>query len=156
MGFKISFDEKNVSAGFGLVEEGKYEVTIVAAELKEWNGQYSIGFDVEIRSDVEQKHQGAKVLYNSIYLTSSNPQFAEDTERKRNAFFKACGYSGQQEIDVEQAVSEIIGKSVLAYVKHDTRDGKTYAKVKFVAPSNVSPATQEKRPFEVSEDDIPF
>ena len=67
MGFKINFDEEKVSTGFGLVEEGKYEVTIVTAEAKEWQGQYSIGFDVEIRSDVEQKHQGAKVLYNTLY-----------------------------------------------------------------------------------------
>ncbi|WP_326268343.1 DUF669 domain-containing protein, partial [Bacillus thuringiensis] len=29
MSFKINFDEENVSQGFGLVEEGKYEVTII-------------------------------------------------------------------------------------------------------------------------------
>ncbi|PFP72667.1 porphobilinogen deaminase, partial [Bacillus cereus] len=67
MSFKFKFDEENVSQGFGLVEEGKYEVTIIAAEAKEWQGQYSIGFDVEIRSDIEQKHQGAK--NNTLYLT---------------------------------------------------------------------------------------
>ncbi|MED3353406.1 DUF669 domain-containing protein, partial [Bacillus thuringiensis] len=138
MSFKFKFDEENVSQGFGLVEEGKYEVTMIAAEAKEWQGQYSIGFDVEIRSDIEQKHQGAKILYNTLYLTSSNPDYKEDTEKKRNSFLKACGYTGKQELDLNAVVHEILGKTVLAYVKHETKNDKTFAKVKFVAPSNVT------------------
>ena len=157
MAFKINFDEKKVEGGFSIVKEGKYEVTIVTAELKVWNdNQYSIGFDVEIRSDIEQEHQGAKVLYNSIYLTTSNPEFAESTERKRNAFFKACGYSGQQEIDVEKAIHEIVGKSVLAYVKHEVKGDKTYPRVKFVAPANVAPAQNTNGTTTVLEEELPF
>ena len=157
MGFKINFDEENVSQGFGLVEEGKYEVTIVAAEAKEWQGQYSIGFDVEIRSDIEQKHQGAKVLYNALYLTSANAEYKEDTEKKRNSFLKACGYTGKQDLDLEQVVRDIIGKSVLAYVKHETdKNNKTWAKVKFVAPSSANPAQADTPPIQVGDDELPF
>ncbi|WP_144561658.1 DUF669 domain-containing protein [Bacillus mycoides] len=156
MSFKFKFDEENVSQGFGLVEEGKYEVTMIAAEAKEWQGQYSIGFDVEIRSDIEQKHQGAKILYNTLYLTSSNPDYKEDTEKKRNSFLKACGYTGKQELDLNAVVHEILGKTVLAYVKHETKNDKTFAKVKFVAPSNVTPPQPSGPSFTVGEEDLPF
>ncbi|PEC29085.1 DUF669 domain-containing protein [Bacillus thuringiensis] len=157
MSFKINFDEENVSQGFGLVEEGKYEVTIITAEAKEWQGQYSIGFDVEIRSDIEQKHQGAKILYNTLYLTSSIPDYKEDTERKRNSFLKACGYTGKQDLDLAVVVREIVGKTVLAYVKHETnKDDKTFAKIKFVAPSNVTPPEPSGSPITVGDDDLPF
>ncbi len=157
MGFKINFDSQNVQTGFGLIEEGKYEATIVAAEAKEWQGQYSIGFDVEIRSDIEQKHQGAKVLYNTLYLTSSNAQYAEDTEKKRNSFLVACGYTGKQDLDLDAVVRDIIGKSVLVYVKHETdKNNKTWAKVKFVAPSNANPAKPDTPPIQVGEQDLPF
>lgn len=156
MSFKFKFDEENVSQGFGLVEEGKYEVTIIAAEAKEWQGQYSIGFDVEIRSDIDQNHQGAKILYNSLYLTSSIQDYAEDTEKKRNSFLKACGYTGKQELDLTVVVREIVGKTVLTYVKHETKNGKTFAKVKFVAPSNATPPRPSGTPISVGDDDLPF
>ncbi|MBJ8109707.1 DUF669 domain-containing protein [Bacillus cereus group sp. N6] len=156
MSFKFKFDEENVSQGFGLVEEGKYEVTMIAAEAKEWQGQYSMGFDVEIRSDIQQKHQGAKILYNTLYLTSSNQDYKEDTEKKRNSFLKACGYTGKQELDLTVVVREILGKTVLAYVKHETKNDKTFAKVKFVAPSNVTPPQPSGSPISVGDDDLPF
>ncbi|PGM07214.1 DUF669 domain-containing protein [Bacillus thuringiensis] len=156
MSFKFKFDEENVSQGFGLVEEGKYEVTIIAAEAKEWQGQYSIGFDVEIRSDIDQKHQGAKILYNTLYLTSNIQDYKEDTEKKRNSFLKACGYTGKQELDLAAVVRDILGKTVLAYVKHETKNDKTFAKVKFVAPSNATPLQPSGPAFTVGEEDLPF
>lgn len=165
MGFKLTFDDSNVSTGFEIVKEGKYEATIIQAELKEFSGQWSIGFDVEIRSDVQQDHQGAKILYNSLYLTSSNAEYAESTEKKRNAFLVACGYTGKKELDMEQVVKEIVGKNVYAYVKHqESKDGKVYPKVTFVAKSKVGgesavsedPFANKNGPIEVSEDDLPF
>ncbi|PEM36734.1 porphobilinogen deaminase [Bacillus pseudomycoides] len=156
MSFKFKFDEENVSQGFGLVEEGKYEVTIITAEAKEWQGQYSIGFDVEIRSDIEQNHQGAKILYNTLYLTSNIQDYKEDTEKKRNSFLKACGYTGKQELDLTVVVREIVGKTVLAYVKHETKNDKTFAKVKFVAPSNVNLPQPSGTPINVGDEDLPF
>lgn len=63
MGFKIDFDETNVSTGnFEMVEEGKYEATIINAKAEEFQGNYNIGFDVEIRSDVEQKQDRKSVV----------------------------------------------------------------------------------------------
>jgi len=156
MGFKFKFDEENVSQGFELVKENKYEVTIIGAEAKEWQGQYSIGFDVEIRSDIVQEHQGAKLLYNSLYLTTNIEDYKEDTKRKRDSFFAACGYTGKQELDLDVVVHEIVGKTVLGYVKHETKNDKTYAKVKFVAPSKATPPQPSGPPISVGDDDLPF
>lgn len=160
MSFKINFDSENVSTGeFQLVAEGKYEASIINAEAKEWQGQYSIGFDVEIRSDVEQKHQGAKVLYNTLYLSSTNPEYAENTEKKRNSFLVACGYSGKQSLDLNEVVKNIIGKSVLVYIKHveDKNDKeRKYPRVTFVAESKVNPPQPTGPSIVVGEDDLPF
>lgn len=159
MGFKINFDEENVSTGFELVEEGKYEVTIINAKAEEFQGNWNIGFDVEIRSDVNQKHQGSKILYNTLYLTSSNPEYKESTEKKRNSFLVACGYKGKQNLDLDEVVRNIIGKSVLAYVKHveDKKDpNKKYARVSFVAESKVNPPAPQGPPINVGSDDLPF
>lgn len=158
MGFKIDFDETNVSTGnFEMVEEGKYEATIINAKAEEFQGNYNIGFDVEIRSDVEQKHQGAKVLYNTLYLTSSIPDYKESTEKKRNSFLVACGYKGKQSLDLEQVVKEIIGKPVLVYVKHrKNKDDKTFPHVTFVAESKVNSPQPTGPVITVGEDKLPF
>ncbi|MGE7020442.1 DUF669 domain-containing protein [Solibacillus cecembensis] len=157
MGFKIDFDENNVLTGeFELVAEGKYEATILNAKAEEFQGNWNIGFDVEIRSDVTQKHQGAKVLYNTLYLSSSNPEYKESTEKKRNSFFVACGYKGKQSLDLEQVVNEIIGKAVYVYIKHRTKNDKTFPHVTFVAESKVNPPVQQGAPIVVGEDDLPF
>ena len=161
MSFKIKFNSEEASTGFQIVEEGKYEVTIVSAEAKEWQGNYSIGFGVEIRSDVQQKFQGSKILYNTIYLNSTNPEYAESTQKKLNAFLAACGYTGNMELDLDEVVVNIIGKSVLAYVKHRTNnDGKTFPYVSFVGTSKEQPAQQQASnnngPLNVEESELPF
>lgn len=168
MGFKLTFDDSNVSTGFELVKEGKYEVTILQAELKQIGDNWAINYDVEIRSDFKQDHQGAKILYNTLWLTSSNSEYAESTEKKRNSFLAACGYTGKRELDMEQVTKEIIGKNVYAYVKHrENNEGKTFPHVTFVAKTkleggsgsvaNEDPfANNNKGPIEVSEDDLPF
>ncbi len=159
MSFKIKFNSEEVSTVFQIVEEGKYEVTIVSAESKEWQGNYSIGFGVEIRSDVQQKFQGSKILYNTIYLNSTNPDYAESTQKKLNAFLSACGYTGNMELDLDEVVVNIIGKSVLAYVKHRTNnDGKTFPYVSFVGTSKEQPAQQPENNQSVnfSESELPF
>lgn len=159
MSFKINFDEENVSTGFELVEEGKYEVTIINAKSEEFQGNYNIGFDVEVRSDVNQKHQGSKILYNTIYLSSNNPDYAENTQKKLNSFLVACGYSGKQSLDLDEVVRNIIGKSVYAYVKHvdDKNDpNRKYAKVSFVAESKVNPPESSGPSITVGDDDLPF
>ena len=156
MGFKITFNEENaVSSEFELVKEGKYEATIISAELQEFNGEPNFSLGFEIRSDYKQDHQGAKILYNTVYLIGSG-EWAATTERKRDVFLKACGYRGKQELDLEKVEKEILNKNVLVTVKHKDVKGKTYAKVTWIDASKLSPATVPDTKVNVGEDDLPF
>lgn len=156
MGFKITFNEENaVSSEFELVKEGKYEATIISAELQEFNGEPNFSLGFEIRSDIAQDHQGAKILYNTVYLIGSG-EWAASTERKRDVFLKACGYRGKQELDLEKVEKEILNKNVLVTVKHKDVKGKTYAKVTWIDESKLNPATAPDTNINVGEDDLPF
>lgn len=157
MGFKITFNEENaVSSEFEMVKEGKYEATIISAELQEFNGEPNFSVGVEIRSDVAQDHQGAKILYNTVYLIGSG-QWAESTERKRDVFLKACGYRGKQELDLEKVEKEILNKNVLVTVKHKpNKEGKVYPKVTWFDETKFPTGAAANDKVSVGEDDLPF
>lgn len=157
MGFKITFNEENaVSSEFEMVKEGKFEATIISAELQEFNGEPNFSVGVEIRSDVAQDHQGAKILYNTIYLIGSG-QWAESTERKRDVFLKACGYRGKQELDLEKVEKEILNKNVLVTVKHKpNKEGKVYPKVTWFDETKFPTGAATNDKVSVGEDDLPF
>lgn len=162
MGFKINFNSENVSTGgFELVKEGKYEATIINAKAEEFNGSWNIGYDVEIRSDFEQDHQGAKILYNTLYLTSNNPEYAESTEKKVNAFVSAVGFTGVKQLDLDEVVKAAFGKQVFVYVKHQvnkTDPSKIYPRVSALYPTrNASnDPFSGSGPVEVEDSDLPF
>lgn len=157
MGFKITFNEENaVSSEFEMVKEGKFEATIISAELQEFNGEPNFSVGVEIRSDVAQDHQGAKILYNTVYLIGSG-QWAESTERKRDVFLKACGYRGKQELDLEKVEKEILNKNVLVTVKHKpNKEGKVYPKVTWFDETKFPTGAAANDKVSVGEDDLPF
>lgn len=167
--FTFKFDGNNTGDNdFAPIPEGKYEVRIIKAESNEYMGNYSIKFDVEIRGDVEQACKGRNILYNTLYLSSSNPEYAEKTQQKVNAFLVACGFTGQQDLNLDQVVKQIVGKNVLGYVKQETaNDGKVFPKVKFVATSQLNKAPQLQQtnsdpfsnpgqPINISDDSLPF
>lgn len=158
MGFKINYDENVKPISYEIVAEGKYEVTILAAEVKVYNDSYSIGFDVEIRSDVEQSFQGSKVLYNALYLSPGIPDYEDNRKAKVNSFLNAFGYAGQKNLDAEEFARQIQGKTALAYVKHKkpNSEGKVYPHVTFVAESKVNPPEYGGTNFVVGDDDLPF
>ncbi|MGE7545041.1 DUF669 domain-containing protein [Sporosarcina newyorkensis] len=158
MGFKINYDENVKPISYEIVAEGKYEVTILAAEVKEFNGSYSIGFDVEIRSDVDQAFQGSKVLYNSLYLSPGIPDYEDNRKAKVNSFLNAFGRGGQKNLDASEFAQEIQGKTALAYVKHKkpNAEGKVFPHVTFVAESKVNPPQHSGPSFTVGDDDLPF
>jgi len=84
----FKFDEENVNTGFELVVEGKYETVITNAVAgKTQNGKDKLAVDFEIRSDLPQNHQGAKILYNMF-------TFEHEVSMKIvNSLLKACGFS---------------------------------------------------------------
>lgn len=163
MGFKISFKEEDAGQSFTIIEEGKYEATIVSAEANEWNDTYSIKFGVEIRSDVQQKHQGGKILFNDIYVSPGMAEYEENRIKKVAAFMKATGQNPNVEIDLNDLCRDVIGKNVLVYVKHkNDKEGKPWPRVTFVAPSAIA-GTQvsnnganNKGLVNVDESELPF
>ena len=165
MGFKINYEETDVTKGFGLIEPGEYEATIVTGEAKEWQGNYFIKFDVEIRSDVEQKFQGSKVMYSEFQVSPTLPEYEEKRKKKIATFMAACGQQSGKDLD--DIAKDIVGKQVLVLVNHkEDKEGKKWPRVAFVAPSraekknaqagNEGAPSNNKGPIEVSEDDLPF
>lgn len=71
----------------------------------------------------------------------------------------ACGSSGKQSLDLNEVVKNIIGKSVLVYIKHveDKNDKeRKYPRVTFVAQSKVNPPQPSGPPITVGSDELLF
>lgn len=156
----FKFDESNASAGFELVAEGKYEVVIVNAEAKKTQaGKPMLNVDFEIRSDVHQPHQGAKVLYNAFTFEH------EVSVRIVNSLIKACGFpDGHAFESPEDMAKQLINKNLKITVKHEEYDKvvdgqkqkRTAAKAKYYDPSDANPPQQQGAPITVGSDDLPF
>lgn len=140
--------------GFEAIAKGDYEVTILNAvgSLAKSSGKPKLDVDFEIRSDVPQAHQGAKVLYNTF-------TFEHPTARGiAKALFKSCGMSDDYSpASVEQMASDLIGKNLVIYVVQKKQDdGKEFPKAASYKPSNVNPPAQIGAPINVGSDDLPF
>lgn len=155
----FKFDEENASAGFELVAEGKYEATIVnaVAGLTQ-NKEPKLTVDFEIRSDVPQNHQGAKVLYNTFTFNH------EVSVKIVNSLLKACGFAhGHPFKDPEDMASQLINKHLKITVKHEEyekvvdgqKQKRTAAKAKYYDVSDVNPVSSPGS-FEINDDDLPF
>lgn len=161
----FKFDETNASTAFELPKEGKYEALIINAEAgKSQAGNAKMNVDFEIRSDVAQEHQGAKILYNNFTFEH------EVSVRIVNSLLKACGFAHNASFDSpEDMAKQLIGKNLIITVKHEdyekTVDGqkqkRTAAKAKYYDQSNVNPPQSSGNdsfsgPVEVKESDLPF
>ncbi|HDR4573331.1 DUF669 domain-containing protein (plasmid) [Bacillus cytotoxicus] len=154
----FKFDEENASVGFELVEEGKYEAVIVNAVAgKTQNGKDKLTVDFEIRSDVPQKHQGAKVLYNMFTFEH------EVSVRIVNSLLKACGFANNHTFtSPDDMAKQLINKNLKITVKHEEYDKvvdgqkqkRTAAKAKYYDLSEVNPVTSG--PAVTIGDDLPF
>lgn len=155
----FKFDEENASTGFELVAEGKYEAVIVNAEGgKTQAGKPKLQVDFEIRSDVPQNHQGAKVLYNTFTFEH------EVAVRIVNSLIKACGFpNGHPFQSPEDMAKQLINKNLKITVKHEEyekvvdgeKQKRTAAKAKYYDVSDVNPV-MESGGITISDDDIPF
>ncbi|WP_242144907.1 MULTISPECIES: DUF669 domain-containing protein [unclassified Bacillus cereus group] len=155
----FKFDEENASVGFELVEEGKYEAVIVNAVAgKTQNGKDKLTVDFEIRSDVPQKHQGAKVLYNMF-------TFEHDVSvRIVNSLLKACGFANNHVFtSADDMAKQLINRNLKITVKHEEYDKvvdgqkqkRTAAKAKYYDVSDVNPITSGPA-VTVGDSDLPF
>lgn len=151
----FKFDESQASTSFELVEEGKYEATILNAEAgKTQAGKDKLQVDFEIRSDVPQNHQGAKILYNTFTFEH------EVSVRIVNSLIKACGFpNGHPFGSAQDMANQLINKHLKITVKHEEymKEGqkRTAAKAKYYDVSDVNPPSQPE-PFTVGDDDLPF
>ncbi|MGG3798954.1 DUF669 domain-containing protein [Metabacillus fastidiosus] len=154
----FKFDEENASTGFELVAEGKYEAVVVNAEAGLTQaGKPKLQIDFEIRSDVPQNHQGAKILYNNFTFEH------EVSVRIVNSLLKACGFANNHAFtSPEDMAKQLINKNLKVTVKHEEYDKlvdgvkqkRTAAKAKYYDTSDVAPV--DNTPFTVGDSDLPF
>ncbi|MCM3155025.1 DUF669 domain-containing protein [Priestia megaterium] len=155
----FKFDESNASTGFELVAEGKYEAVIVNAEAgKTQAGKPKLSVDFEIRSDVPQNHQGAKVLYNTFTFEH------EVSVRIVNSLLKACGFSNNHVFNSpDELAKELINKNLKITVKHEEyekvvdgeKQKRTAAKAKYYDVTDVNSIIQGEG-INIGDDDLPF
>lgn len=152
----FKFDAENASTSFELVAEGKYEVTIINAEAGLTQvGDDKLTVDFEIRSDVPQNHQGAKVLYNMFTFKH------EVAVKIVNSFILACGFEhGHNFTSPQDMAQQLLGKNLKITVKHEQyekvvdgqKQQRTAAKAKYFDPSDVAPLVSAP----LNDDDLPF
>ncbi|UAT29539.1 DUF669 domain-containing protein [Bacillus badius] len=155
----FKFDSENASTGYELVSEGKYEAVILNAEAgKTQGGKPKLTVDFEIRSDVPQNHQGAKIQYNTFTFEH------EVAVKIVNSLLKACGFpNGHPFNSPEDMAKQLINKNLKITVKHEeyekeidgVKEKRKAAKAKYYDVSDVTPVMQAGG-IVIDESDIPF
>jgi len=147
--FKINHEE--AKGGFELIAKGDYEVTVHNYELKkaESSGNNRIVVDYEIRSDVNQPHQGQKILFDNFTVT-------EKAMWRLQAISKAAQFpDGMDFKSYKEWADTLVGKHLVVTVGHREHNGKTYPEVTGFKESTAG-APQGSGPITVNEDDVPF
>jgi len=156
----FKFDAENVSTGYELVAEGRYEAIIINANVQMFQGHPTLNLDFEIRSDVPQAHQGAKILYNTLYFYNDNPEYQENNIKRINSLIKACGFpNGVEFKDADDMARQLFNKNLVITVKHqEDKNDKTkkYAKARFFDVSKATPPLPTGEPINIGDDDLPF
>lgn len=149
----FKMDEVEEVKGFELPKPGKYEATIVNAVAKKTQaGKDMMVVDFEIRSDVPQDHQGAKILYNNF--TFEHP-VAQGIVK---SLLKAVGFTDNDTFNsCEDMANKLINKNLEIGVKHEKgNNDNMYAKSSYYNPSNVDAPTPINSAPTVSDDELPF
>lgn len=140
--------------GFSPIKKGEYEVTVVNAigDIAKSSGKPKLQVDFEIRSDVPQEHQGAKIQYNTF--TFENVTAAGIAK----SFLKSCGMPESYAPEsVEAMARDVIGKNLVIYVTQKKQDdGREFPKASSYKPSNASAPISTAPPVIVGDDQLPF
>lgn len=147
--FKINHDE--AGQGFELIEKGDYEVTVINYQMgQSTNGNNVIKVDYEIRSDVPQKHQGQKILYDNFTIT-------ENAMWRLQAIAKAAGFpNGMTFNSYKEWADTLLNKTLVVNVGHREYNGNTYPEVKGFKESQADAPAQDTPPVQVGDSDLPF
>lgn len=146
--FKINHEE--AKGGFELVAKGDYEVTVHNYEMGvSAAGNNKIDVDYEIRSDVNQPHQGQKIQYDTFTIT-------DKAKWRLQSIAKAAQFpDGMSFSSYKEWADTLIGKHLVITVGHREYNGKTYPEVTGFKESAAG-APQGSGPIEISDDEVPF
>lgn len=142
--FKVDHSQANE---FEVIKPGEYEVTVVNYELRKANsGNNQVVVDYEIRSDVEQAHQGQKILFDNFTVT-------EKAMWRFQAASKAAQFpDGMQFDSYKEWADAFLNKHLRLVVGEREYNGNKYPQVNgFKISESDAPAG-----IEISDDDVPF
>ena len=144
--FKINHEE--AKGGFELIAPGDYEVTVINYEMKQAaTGNNQIIVDYEIRSDVNQPHQGQKILFDKFTITD-NAMWRLQAVSKAAKFPNGITFNSYKEW-----ADTLLNKNLVVTVAHREYNGNKYPDVKGFkesqaeAPQQNGPAIDGEVPF---------
>lgn len=141
-------DYKNTEPG--KIAPGQYEVTVAAFDvITSTNGNQQVVLDYEIRKDVKQQSQGARIRYDRF-------TFTESAAWRISAIAKAAGIPDGHEFPTPETFGlAMMRRSFLATVEDREYKGKTYANVTRFDPS-IHPGEQPALPVTLSDGFTPI
>ena len=124
----MAFSQNNAAAQGGLKPEGRYETIITSVDEKTYkSGSTSLNFRLTIRNDIPEQKYGNACLFYQIWKAKEPTK--EDlavngyTFGKIMSVGKAAGLpDGKEYKDLAEYCNELIGKCVVAQLKHKTGD----------------------------------
>jgi Protein of unknown function (DUF669) len=133
---------------FSIVKPGEYEVTVVNYEQKTaQSGNGRVIVDYEIRSDVEQDHQGQKILFDNFTV-------ADNTLWRFQAASKAAGLpDGKKYGSYKEWADDFLNSHLRLVVGHREHNGNKYPEVKAF---KVSEASAPPKTITIRDEDVPF
>lgn len=138
MNFTTNYDD--VGTGSELLPEGFYECVVKSASLNATqNGTPYFDVRFVVRNDVSQKYQN-KYIFHSIWKrktpSEADMQLDGYSFKQIMALAKAAKIpAGKNYANLDEMGKDIEGKPVLVEVYHDTYNGNTNARVKYVNES---------------------
>ena len=138
MNFTTNYDD--VGTGSELLPEGLYECVVKSASLNATqNGTPYFDVRFVIRNDISQKYQN-KYIFHSIWKrktpSEADMQLDGYSFKQIMALAKAAKIpAGKNYANLDEMGKDIEGKPVLVEVYHDTYNGTTNVRVKYVNES---------------------
>ncbi|MGQ3740915.1 DUF669 domain-containing protein [Bacillus sp. Fil] len=131
---------------FEEVKPGEYEVTVVKYDqTTSQNGNQRIIVDYEIRSDVDQPHQGQQIRFDNFTV-------AENSMWRIHAVSTAVGLAGMNFRSYKELADTLLNKHLRVVVGEREYKGKKYLEVNEFKSSEVAPPQR----IQVSDSDVPF
>ena len=128
----------------GRVAPGQYEVTVVAFDVvtAQTTGNQQVVLDYEVRKDVQQESQGARIRYDRF-------TFVDNAAWRISAAAKSADVPDGYDFPTPEWFGKVMmHRSFLVTVEERTYNGKTYPNVTRFDPSR-QPCPQPKLPVDI-------